>query len=98
MRCQSSSSRAVASAPAITSECPFKYLVAECMTMCAPSSSGRVSSGVATVESTATIAPTSRAMSLAAAMSVISQVGLAGVSIQINRGRRMSRFRGELVE
>ena len=44
---QNSSARAVASAPAITSEWPLRYLVAECMTMSAPSASGRVNSGVA---------------------------------------------------
>ena len=42
-------SRAVARAPAIKSECPLRYLVAECMTMSAPSDNGRVSIGVATV-------------------------------------------------
>jgi len=65
----------------------LRYLVAECITMCAPNSIGFVSNGVAAVESTATIAPTSRAIALAAAMSVISQVGFAGVSIQSSRGR-----------
>jgi hypothetical protein len=87
MRCHSASSADVASAPAITSEWPFRYLVAECMTIAAPRSMGRVSSGVAEVESTATIAPCLRAISLAAAMSVMSHVGLAGVSTQITRGR-----------
>ena len=38
MRSQNASVRDVASAPAITSECPFKYLVAACMTMSAPCS------------------------------------------------------------
>ena len=37
-------------APATTSECPFRYLVAECRTMSAPSPIGRVSTGVGTVE------------------------------------------------
>ena len=46
---QCSSSRAPTSAPAIRSEWPLRYLVAECMTMSAPSSIGRVSTGVATV-------------------------------------------------
>ena len=86
MRCQSPSSAAEASAPAMTSECPLRYFVAECITMWAPSSIGRVSIGVATVESTASTAPTSRASSAAAPMSVMSQVGLAGVSIQISLG------------
>jgi hypothetical protein len=67
-------------------------LVTECMTMFAPRSSGRVSIGVATVESTARTAPTSREMPAAAAMSVTSQVGLAGVSIQITRGFEARAF------
>ena len=64
------------------SEWPLRYLVAECMTMSAPCSIGRVSTGVPTVESTASSAPARWAMSAAAAMSVTHQVGLAGVSIQ----------------
>src|SRR5437763_996417 len=40
----------------MTSEWPLRYLVAECITMCAPSSMGRVRTGVAEVESTATVA------------------------------------------
>ena len=81
-RCQKSSLRAVTSAPATTSLWPFRYLVAECITRSAPSAIGRVSTGVATVLSTASRAPASCASSAAAAMSVIAQVGLAGVSIQ----------------
>ena len=48
--CQYSSSRAPTRAPAMMSEWPLRYLVAECMTMSAPSSIGRVSTGVPTVE------------------------------------------------
>ena len=66
--------------------------------MCAPSSIGRVSIGVAAVESTATTAPTSRAIAHAAAMSVTSHVGLAGVSIQMSRGRRARALGGEIVD
>ena len=62
------------------------------MTIRAPSASGRVNSGVAAVESTATTAPTSRAIAPTAAMSVMSQVGLAGVSIQISCGGRARAF------
>jgi hypothetical protein len=51
------------------------------MTMSAPCSIGRVSTGVATVESTPSSAPAPWAISAAAAMSVTLQVGLAGVSI-----------------
>ena len=38
---------AVASAPPIRSEWPLRYFVAECITMSAPRSSGRVNTGVA---------------------------------------------------
>ena len=62
------------------------------MTMSAPSSSGRVRSGVATVESTATNAPALLAMAAAAAMSVMSHVGFAGVSIQMSFGRSACAF------
>ena len=87
MRAQSSSSRAVTSAPASTSLWPFRYLVAECMTRSAPSSSGRVSSGVGTVLSTATTAPAAWARPLSASMSLTAQVGFAGVSSQSRRVR-----------
>ena len=86
-RCHSAESSRVVSVPAITSEWPFRYFVAECMTMSAPSSSGRVSTGVAAVESTATDAPAACAISQLAAMSVIDHSGLAGVSIQTSRVR-----------
>ena len=43
--------RGAASTPATTSEWPFRYFVAECITMSAPSESGLVNSGVAAVES-----------------------------------------------
>ena len=49
-RAASPSARAKPSAPAIASEWPLRYLVAECMTTSAPSSSGRVKIGVAQVE------------------------------------------------
>ena len=57
IRSQNGSRRAVSTAPASTSPCPFRYLVAECTTRSAPNSSGRVSTGVATVLSTATRDP-----------------------------------------
>ena len=75
------------SEPAITSECPFRYLVAACMTRSAPRASGWVSTGVATVELTASRAPARCAISATAAMSLISHKGLAGVSSQIRRVR-----------
>jgi hypothetical protein len=72
----------VTSAPAMRSEWPFRYFVAECMTRSAPNSIGRDSTGVATVESTASRAPAACAISAAAARSVMSHSGLAGVSAQ----------------
>ena len=84
IRSQSSSWRAATSAPATTSLWPFKYFVAECMTMSAPSSIGCVKTGVATVLSMARRAPAPWAISAAAAMSVIAHVGFAGLSIQIS--------------
>ena len=82
MRAHNASSRAVASAPATTSECPLRYLVAECITMSAPRLSGWLKIGVATVESTASTAPAPRAIAATAVMSVMVHNGLAGVSIQ----------------
>ncbi|KFM24474.1 hypothetical protein F751_3192 [Auxenochlorella protothecoides] len=46
-----------ASAPASTSLCPARYLVAECSTRSAPSASARWLMGVAMVESMTTAAP-----------------------------------------
>ena len=80
MRSQASEARAAASAPAITSEWPLRYFEAECITMSAPSRSGCVNTGVAQVESTASRAPTLCAISAIAAMSLIGQSGLPGVS------------------
>src|SRR5207244_11228439 len=74
-RAQNASSRAVVSVPAITSLCPFRYLVAECMTRSAPRLSGRVSTGVAAVLSTASNAPPAWAISAAPAMSVTDHSG-----------------------
>ena len=79
--------RANTIAPATTSEWPLRYLVAECSTMSAPSASGRVSTGVGTVESTASSAPAAWAQRAASAMSVMIQIGLDGVSIQTSRVR-----------
>jgi hypothetical protein len=54
------------------------------MTMSAPSSIGRVKTGVATVLSMARRAPALWAISAAVVMSVIAHVGFAGLSIQIS--------------
>ena len=83
-RSHSASSRAKPSAPATTSEWPFRYLVAECITTSAPSASGRVKTGVAQVESTASRAPAAWAIRAAPAMSLTPQSGLLGVSSQIS--------------
>ena len=56
-RSKCASLRAKTSAPATTSEWPFRYFVAECMTTSAPSAIGFMSTGVGTVESTASTAP-----------------------------------------
>ena len=79
---QKSSSSRVTSTPAMRSEWPLRYFVAACMTMSAPCAIGRVSTGEATVESTATRAPAACARAATAAMSVMVQSGFAGVSIQ----------------
>ncbi len=81
-RCQCSLSARVVTLPAVRSECPFRYFVAECITRSAPRSSGCVSTGVAAVESTANRAPAACAISAVAAMSVIVHSGFAGVSTQ----------------
>jgi hypothetical protein len=81
-RAQNASAFAPASAPATTSEWPLSTLVAACMTTSAPRLSGRVWIGEAVVESTASRAPAACAISAAAAMSVMVQSGLEGVSIQ----------------
>src|SRR3974377_2106666 len=81
IRRQAASTRAVAIAPATTSEWPFRYLVAECTTRSHPKSRGLQRTGVATVESAQTIAPARWARSHTASMSVIVQSGLLGVSI-----------------
>ena len=60
--------------------CPFRYLVVECSTMSAPSSSGRWKYGVANVLSTTSRAPARRAISPAAARSHNRIIGLVGVS------------------
>ena len=87
IRSQNESLRAVVRLPAITSLCPLRYLVAECMTRSAPSAKGRVRTGVAVVLSTASTAPAAWAISAAPSMSVTDHSGLAGVSIQTSRVR-----------
>ena len=68
-------------APPNASVWPPMYLVAECITISAPSSSGRVSAGVAKVLSTPRSTPCRMAIWAQAAISVIDISGLPGVSI-----------------
>ena len=82
MRSPSSASLTIATPPTM-SEWPFRNFVAECMTMSAPSSSGRWIQGVAKVLSTTTRMPRLRAVSATAAMSTRRRSGFVGVSIQI---------------
>ena len=79
--CRSASAHTVA--PPTTSECPPRYLVVECTTAVAPSSSGRWTTGVAKVLSTTTARPS--AASTTAAMSTTFSSGFVGVSTQIRR-------------
>ena len=69
-----------AATPASTSECPFRYFVAECITMSAPHSSGRQFTGVATVLSTSTFAPAAWATSQIAGRSATARFGFESVS------------------
>src|SRR5256885_5129110 len=71
-------------APPITSLCPPKYFVVECMAMSVPSSIGRCRAGVAQVLSSSVIAPALRAISQTAAMSTTFNIGLEGVYIQMS--------------
>ena len=64
-------------------EWPLRYLVAECMTMSAPCSSGRCRIGDAKVLSTTSDRACARSASRW--MSTIFSIGLVGVSIQTNR-------------
>ena len=71
-------------APCITSLCPPKYLVAECIMISAPWSKGFCKYGEAKVLSTQSKALAAFAMIAMAAISLIFINGLVGVSIQIN--------------
>src|SRR2546422_448519 len=71
------SSRFATSIPPTMSLCPFRYLVVECSTTSAPSSSGRWKHGVAKVLSTTNRAPARRAISPAAARSHRRIIGSA---------------------
>ena len=81
----SSASSPTTTMPPTMSLWPLRYLVAECMTRCAPSSSGRCSMGELKVLSTASQRPRARANSARRAISTIFSIGLVGVSHQIKR-------------
>ena len=85
--CRNFSSLATSSLPAtrtppMTSEWPFRYLVAECMTTSAPSFSGCWLQGVAKVLSTTSSRPCALATFESPAMSASFISGLVGVSTQ----------------
>jgi hypothetical protein len=62
------------------------YFVVECTTRSAPSAIGCCQTGLRKVLSTATSAPAPRAAAATAAMSVMRNSGLLGVSIHTSRG------------
>src|SRR5438445_663081 len=79
------SSRFTTSIPPTMSLWPFRYLVVECSTMSAPSSSGRWKQGVAKVLSTTNRAPARCATSAVARRSHSPIIGFVGVSAKSNR-------------
>jgi hypothetical protein len=83
----------VTTTPPMTSECPDRYLVVECIATSIPRASGRCRKGVAQVLSQALSAPAARAMAATSRRSVTAMVGLDGVSAQTNRvlGRTAAR-------
>ena len=74
------SARLPSTAPPSTRPCPSRYLVAEWITMSAPSATGRCNAGVQKQLSTASRAPMRRESALSAVTSTISVSGLEGVS------------------
>ena len=77
----------VSTAPPSTSLWPPRYFVELCTTRSAPSSSGRCSTGLAKVLSTATSAPAPCTSSLTASRSTMRRSGLVGDSSQTRRVR-----------
>ena len=74
-----------ATAPAMTSLCPFRYFVALVITTSAPCSSGRKLIGLAKVASTRSARPCSRAAWATADTSSTRITGFVGVSMKIAR-------------
>ena len=85
------SSSRVLTMPSIRSEWPEMYFVALWTTTSAPSSSGRCSSGVAKVASTATAAPAAWAPSISRSSSATPISGLVGVSTHSSAAPSHSR-------
>ena len=82
-----------ATAPAMTSLWPFRYLVALVMAMSAPCSSGRKLIGLAKVASTSSARPNSRATCATGARSTTRMSGLVGVSTKMARVAFRTDFR-----
>ena len=82
-----------ATAPAITSLCPFRYLVALVMTTSAPCSIGRRLIGLAKVASTRRASPNSLVTCAIGPRSSTRSVGLVGVSTKIARVVLRTDFR-----
>ena len=85
-----------ATAPATTSLCPFRYLVALLIATSAPCSSGRKLIGLAKVASTSRARPNSLAIWATGTISTSRMSGLVGVSTKMARvafrtERRQSR-------
>ena len=76
---------APATAPAMTSEWPFRYFVALWITTSAPSSRGRKFIGVAKVESTSSAIPSDSASTASHSTSSSRISGLVGVSTKMAR-------------
>src|ERR1700744_6138497 len=84
MRSHHSSGLAAIKTPPITSLCPPKYLVEECITISTPQAIGCWQIGVAKVLSHPTLIPCCWAMATTVLISVTFNNGLDGDSIQIN--------------
>ncbi len=83
-RCSSHRSLFVRTAPPITSECPPRYFVVECIDKSAPRASGCWRYGEAKVLSTATSTSEPWAMSHSASISTMRMSGFVGVSIHMS--------------
>ena len=85
MRSRSSGRSPTTTMPPTMSEWPLRYLVAECMTMSKPCSSGRCTHGLAKVLSATAMMPCRLASAPTASRSISFSSGLVGDSIQNSR-------------